>query len=273
MLRAERQAKILQLICERRFVENKELASIFEVTKATIRRDLKTLKEQNLIHLDHGGSYHIDFLNSGNEPLYETKVYVNKELKRLIAQAATNLVKDNQTIILDSGTTNAQIAHSLRNQHLENVSVVTCDIAVAQILGSDKNINVLVLGGILRKSFYSLYGSYTEMVMRNIRANKVFLGIDAANIDVGISNVTLEEVPIKQLMIQNSDQVVMVADSSKFGINAPYKVCSWDSIDQVITDDCIEKDYIEFFETHGVESTIVNSSAEICADQQLVEHA
>jgi DeoR/GlpR family transcriptional regulator of sugar metabolism len=264
VLRVERQAKILQLIREKGFVANDELATIFNVTQATIRRDLKSLKGQNLIRLDHGGSYDVDYLTSGSEPLYETKVYVNKEHKRLIGQATTDLISDNETIFLDSGTTNGQIAHFLCGKQLENVTVVTCDIVVAHTLGSDQNINVLVLGGIVRKSFYSLYGPYTEMVLKNIRADKLFLGIDAASVDAGISNIVLEEVPIKQLMIQNCDQVVMVADSTKFGINAPYKVCSWDAIDHVITDDCIEKNYIEFLDNHEISTTIVNMSDENC---------
>jgi len=263
MLRAERQAKILKLIRERGFVKNEELASIFEVTKATIRRDLKALKEQSLIRLDHGGSYDVDFLASGREPVYETKVYVNKEQKRKIGQAAVDLIRDTETIILDSGTTNAQIAYQLRNRHLENVTVITCDIVVAQTLGSVKNITVIVLGGILRRSFYSLYGPYTELALRNIRANKLFLGIDAASLEVGVSNIVLEEVPMKQLMIQNSDQVIIVGDSSKFGINAPYKVCSWEDIDYVITDDRIEKNYTEFFYNKGIAPILVNRAAEV----------
>lgn len=264
MMRAERQAKVLQLIREREFVKNEELASIFQVTQATIRRDLKALKELSLIRLDHGGSYDIDFLAGGKEPLYETKVYVNKEQKRMIGQAAVELIRDNETIILDSGTTNLQIAHYLHNHHVENVTVVTCDIAVTHTLGSAKNINVIVLGGILRKSFYSLYGPYTEIALRNIHASKVFLGVDAASMDVGVSNIVLEEVPMKQLMIQNSDQVVMVADSMKFGINAPHKVCSWEKIDYVITDNCIEKKYIDFLDNQGISKTLVNLSSKNC---------
>jgi DeoR/GlpR family transcriptional regulator of sugar metabolism len=120
-----------------------------------------------------------------------------------------------------------------------------------------------VLGGILRRSFYSLYGPYTELALRNIHADKIFLGVDAVSMDVGVSNIVLEEVPMKQLMIQNSDQVVMVADSTKFGINAPYKVCSWEDIDYVITDDCIAKNYIEFLDNQGISQTLVNISAEI----------
>ena len=115
----------------------------------------------------------------------------------------------------------------------------------------------------MRRSFYSLYGPYTESALKNIYANKVFLGIDAANIDVGVSNIILEEVPVKQLMIQNSDRVVMVADSTKFGNNAPYKVCSWDDLDQVITDDCLEKNYNDFLDNKGISSTLVKISADI----------
>ena len=79
--------------------------------------------------------------------------------------------------------------------HLKNLTVITCDIMVAKELGQEQNMNVIVLGGQLRKSYYSTYGPYTEYVIRNLRANKFFLGIDAANAD-GITNIVLEEVPI-----------------------------------------------------------------------------
>ncbi len=252
MLRAERQAKILQMIRERGYIQNDELASLLDVTQATIRRDLKSLNEQRLIRQDHGGAYSIDALDGSVEPLYETKVYVNREAKRLIGAAAAALIGDDDTVMLDSGTTNAEIAQSLLGTSLHNLTVVTCDLIVAKLLCPEPNINVLLLGGMLRKSFYSAYGPYTESVLRNIHANKFFLGIDAASISHGVSNIVLEEVPVKQLMIQNSDQVIMVADGSKFGKNAPYKICSWDAVDQIITDDCVPPEYMELFAAHSI---------------------
>jgi DeoR/GlpR family transcriptional regulator of sugar metabolism len=264
MLRAERQAKILQMIRERGYIQSDELSSLLDVTQATIRRDLKTLNEQRLIRQDHGGAYNIDALDGSVEPLYETKVYVNREAKRLIGAAAAALICDNDTIMLDSGTTNAEIAQSLLGTSLQNLTVVTCDLIVAKLLCPEPSINVLLLGGILRKSFYSAYGPYTESVLRNIRANKFFLGIDAASMVHGISNIVLEEVPIKQMMIQNSDQVIMVADGSKFGKNAPYKICSWEAVHRIITDNCVASEYLEFFATHSIAAQVVKTKPEAC---------
>ncbi len=252
MLKIQRQAKILQLIHKRGFIQNEELAKILGVTQATIRRDLKSLRQQNLIRLDHGGAYDVALMEGSSEPLYETKAYINIDRKRLIGQAAAQMVEDQETIFLDSGTTNAQIAKSLRKTHLKNVTVVTPDIMVAKELCSEEEFHVVVLGGLLRRYYYSLYGPFTLAILKNIQANKVFLGIDAASMDAGISNIVLEEVPVKQLMITNSQQVIIVSDSSKFDCFAPYHVCPWDSVDHVISDDCVNEQYKEFFQVHDI---------------------
>lgn len=267
MLRVARQAKILQMINERGFIENDELAHLLDVTQTTIRRDLKALSEQNLIKLEHGGSFSMDLLDTAVEPLYETKVYVNHERKRAIGAAAAALVCDGDSIILDSGTTNAQIAHYLKYAHLKNLTVITCDLMVAKELCSEPNITVVMLGGVLRKSYYSASGPYTEYFLKNLTVKKAFLGIDAANIENGIFNFVLEEVPIKQLMIQNSDEVIMVSDSSKFGKNALYKVCSWEDIDRVITDDCTDQEYLDGFMQKNVKVTIVKPSQNPCDNE------
>jgi DeoR/GlpR family transcriptional regulator of sugar metabolism len=264
MLRAERQAKILQIVRERGYIQNDELANSLGVTPATIRRDLKTLNEQRLIQQDHGGAYNIDALDGSAEPLYETKVYVNRDAKRLIGAAAAASVCDNETIMLDSGTTNAEIAQSLLGLQLRNLTVVTTDLIVARLLCPASSINVLMVGGLLRKSFYSAYGPYTESILRNIRADRFFLGIDAASESHGISNIVLEEVPIKQLMIQNSDRVIMVADGTKFGMNAPYRICSWDDVDCVITDQCISAQYLDFFATRSIDVQVVHRTSLPC---------
>ncbi len=266
MLRVARQAKILQIINERGFVENEEMAQLFDVTQTTIRRDLKALSEQKLIKIDHGGSFSMDLLNTAVEPLYETKVYFNHERKRAIGAAAASLVCDGDTIILDSGTTNAQIAHFLKHASLNKLTVITCDLMVAKELCSEANITVVMLGGVLRKSYYSAYGPYTEYFLKNLTAQKAFLGIDAANKENGIFNFLLEEVPIKQLMIQNSDEIILVSDSVKFGKYAPYKVCNWESINQVITDNCVSQEYLDCFMKNNIKGTVVSPSQSICDD-------
>jgi len=252
MLRAERQAKILQMVREREFIETEELAKILDVSRVTIRRDLRSLSEQNLIRLDHGGSAIVDYLEGLNEPLYDTKVYLNHGQKEAIGAAAAALIENGDTIILDSGTTNAEIAHHLKHTTLRNLTVITCDLMVAKMLCPEPNMNVLMLGGILRHSYYSAYGPYTEYTLRNVKANKFFLGIDAASIDNGISNLVLEEVPVKQLSISVSDKTILVADSAKLGHNAPYRVCGWDQINQVITDSCAKPEIQQYLSKNNI---------------------
>ena len=252
MLRVERQAKILQIIHEREFVENSELVKIFNVNPATVRRDLKAMSEQGLIKIDHGGTSAGDLRNGFVEPAYETKVFVNHDIKKAIGSLAATFVHDGDAIILDSGTTNIEIAKQLRREHIKNLTVITYDIMVAKELCPEQSMNVIVLGGLLRKSFYSTYGPYTEYILKQMRANKAFLGIDAASTDSGITNIVLEEVPIKQLMVEISEEVIMVADSSKFGKTAPHRVCAWSAIDGVITDQSISPEYLAFFASQNI---------------------
>jgi len=247
MLRIERQAKIIQVIHERGFIENSELARTFNVTLATVRRDLKALNEQGLVRLDFGGVSAASQSETFVEPLYETKVFVNHEAKKAIGMAAAALVQDGDSIILDSGTTNTAIAQSLRSAHLKNLTVITCDLMSAKELCNEQDMNVIVLGGLLRKSYYSTVGPYTEYILRNMHAQKYFLGIDGCDQEHGITNIVLEEVPIKQLQLEISDEVILVADSSKFGKVAPHRVCTWNSIHKVITDNCISQEYQDFF--------------------------
>jgi DeoR/GlpR family transcriptional regulator of sugar metabolism len=262
MIRIERQAKILQIIHEREYIENIELAHIFDVTQATIRRDLKALSEQGLIRMDHGGASTANQSHINEEPLYETKVFVNHEAKQAIGKAAAALVHDGDSIILDSGTTNAAIARALIDARHKNLTVITCDIMIAKDLCGEEDMNVIVLGGLMRKSYFSTYGAYTEYILKNMHADKYFLGIDGANLEHGITNIVLEEVPIKQLQIEISDQVILVADSTKFDKTAPHRVCTWNAIDMVITDTCTPQEYIDFFSRKDIQVTAVATCQE-----------
>ena len=252
MLRAERQAKILQILREKGFVENNELATLFDVSLVTIRRDIKTLHEQKLIRVEHGGIASVDYLDGGLEPLYETKLYVRQEQKENIAAKAVTFIEDGDTIILDSGTTNFRLALAIRDTHFNNLTVLTTDLMVAKELCSVPNIKVILLGGILRPHFYNAYGPYTELILDNLHADKFFYGADGVSEKHGISSVLLEEVPVKQKMINISDKVILVSDSSKFGSDAPYKVCTWEKINIVISDQELDELYLEFFKNQEI---------------------
>ena len=264
MLRIERQAKILQFVRDKGYAQNDELARIFGVTQTTIRRDLKNLHEQNLIMIEHGGSFVSGFHEDFIETQYSTKSYLNVEQKQSIGNTAANLIQDGNSIILDSGTTNLQIARHIREIPFTHLTVFTPDLMVAKEICAETIIQVIMLGGVIRNDFYNVYGPYTEMILKNIKADKYFLGIDAFSVKNGVSAFVLEEVPIKQLMIENSREIIMVADSSKFGKDAVHRVCAFDQITAVITDECIDQEYLELFATKGIQCHIAPTNKKVC---------
>lgn len=256
MLRAERQAKILQLVRDRGFIENDELMKLFNTSHVTIRRDLINLADQGLIKLEHGGATSINYLEGMPEPLYETKLYFRSDQKKAIVLQAMTLIKDGDILFLDSGTTNFKLASVLKTSHLNKLTVITSDLMVARELSPHPQITTIILGGIVRRSFYNTYGPYTEMILDNLKANKFFLGFDGATINRGPSNTVLEEVPIKQKMISISDETIALADATKYGMDAPYAICGWEKIQRVITDSSLGREYKEFFKDKGIELSI-----------------
>ncbi|HMN62935.1 MAG TPA: DeoR/GlpR family DNA-binding transcription regulator, partial [Anaerolinea sp.] len=144
----------------------------------------------------------------------------------------------------------------------KNLTVITCNIMIAKDLCSAPDMNVIVLGGQLRKSYFSTYGAYAEYILQNMHADKYFLGIDGANLEHGITNIVLEEVPIKKLQIEISDQVILVADSSKFNKSAPHRVCNWNAIHHVITDTCTPQEYLDFFESQNIQVAVVSTCSQ-----------
>ena len=253
MLKAERQAKILQEIRKNGFIHSEELIEKFNVSHVTIRRDLIALADQNLIHLEHGGATSIDYLGGVAEPLYDTKLFVNSGAKAEMAETALQFIQDGDILILDSGTTNYRLAQKLKGSKLKSLTVITCDIMVAKELSPQPNISVNVLGGILRRSYFNVYGPFTELILSKLKSNKLFIGFDGASINRGLSLNILEEVPMKQKMIEICDEVIAFGDSSKYGVEAPYGICGWESIHRVIVDNNIGEEYLDFFREKNIE--------------------
>jgi len=256
MLRAERQAKILEVIRERGFIQNDELINRFKVSHVTIRRDLITLANQNLIHLEHGGATSIDFLEGHSEPVYDMKLYVNSDAKIAMANTAINFIHDGDILILDSGTTNFRLAQKIKTVNFKELTVITTDLMVAKELSPHPNISINVLGGILRSSYFNVYGPFTELILSKLKADKLFLGFDGCSMTRGLSLNVLGEVPAKQKMIEICDEVIAFGDSSKFGVNAPYLICEWDDIHRVIVDDGIKEEHVKFFKNNHIECNV-----------------
>jgi DeoR/GlpR family transcriptional regulator of sugar metabolism len=159
---------------------------------------------------------------------------VRSDAKAAIARQAAQQVHDGDTVILDSGSTTYEVAVALR-KHRE-LSVITNDLRISTYIASLRGFRLLVTGGELLGSVYTLVGDHAVEFLGSYAADWAFLGADAIDTHSGVTNTNTLEVPVKRAMIKAARTAVVVADSSKFGRRALAKVAGLDEIDFVVTD-------------------------------------
>ena len=154
--------------------------------------------------------------------------------KQAIARRAAHLVRDGDTVLLDIGTTTGALARELRGRA---VTVITPSLAVLDALRSDPTTDVIVLGGLVRRRYHSLVGVLTEEALRQVHATTVFLGTSGVDANGWVLDTTSVEVPTKRGLIQAADQVVLLADHTKFPGQGVIRVCGLDSVSALVTTD------------------------------------
>jgi DeoR/GlpR family transcriptional regulator of sugar metabolism len=248
MFQIERQEQILKYVNKKRKASVKELSDYLNVSKVTIRRDLDELVEKGLVIKIHGGVLSINN-NLSYEIPFKKKLNVNVEEKRKIGTTAARFIEDGEVIILDAGSTTLEVARHLDRK---NVTVITNDIKIAVEIAQKPNIKLIVTGGILERSVYTLIGPNAEDFLSKIHVNKTFLGADAISLEHGITNRTLQEVPIKRAMIKAADEVIVVADHSKLNKRVFASLCNLNEIKKLIIDK-IDEDFKQALSEIGVE--------------------
>lgn len=234
MFAEERRNEILNLIESGKPVKVGDLSQRFGVSESTIRRDLQELENGGVIQRTHGGAISVQ---SSFELSYQEKEVRNFEEKQKIAKAAAELVKDGESVFLDSGTTTLQIALALRGK---SITVATNSMDVAQVFSDDSSVEVIVLGGSLRKSIRSLVGYLTNEMLGRLHFDKVFLAANAVDPELGVTTPNLLEAETKSHMVRAGKEVILVMDHSKIWEKSMCKICSLDEINLLLTDDGLE---------------------------------
>ena len=250
-----RRSEILQILKKDSNVSVSELSKRFGVSEVTIRKDLNLLKDRNLLVRTRGGAITSDSGPAENEMSIRFKKLAHYREKRAIGRAAAELIKDGDTIIIDSGTTALQVACHLHK--FQNLTILTNALNVAQELLSYKRFNVIFLGGYIRNSSESVVGAIAESNLKMFYCDKLFMGVDSINVENGLSTPSIEEANINQIMIQRSREVVAVFDSSKVNKRALAFISTLDKINTVVTDDGIDKSTRSQLKAKGVEVIIV----------------
>jgi DeoR family transcriptional regulator of aga operon len=253
MLNLERQTKILQLIDQRGKVEVSELSKLFKISEVTIRNDLKDLHQRGLVRRAHGGAVRIETVNV--DATLQVKASLRADEKQRIGAAAAGLIKDGDTVILDSGTTTHHIARQIKDR--KNLTVITNGINIAMELLGAKDVRLVLLGGMVRQNSYSAVGHFAEDMLRQLSADKLFLAVDALDLDFGLSTPNPEESKVNQLMVQVAAEKILVADSSKFGKRSLSRIVPLSAIDKLITDSSITPAFESSLREHGLELVIV----------------
>ncbi len=250
----DRRMKILNKLSINDQVFVNELSKEFGVSEVTIRNDLEQLESKNLLIRARGGAMSTTQVVSQDLQLGE-KHKLNLAEKVKIGKAAAKLIKESDTLIVDSGTTTLEVIRNI-DPSLSNVTVITNALNIANQLVSMPNVNLIIPGGVLRKNSLSLIGPLAEKSFRNFFVDKVFLGVDGFDMMNGISTPNIEEAYLNQIMIEVAREVIVVADSSKFLRKSLAFICKLDRIDTVITDSGISDEDKKRLEDAGIKIII-----------------
>lgn len=238
----ERRRHIMDVLELEGKVEIIQLSETLSVTPMTIRRDFDVLEKQKRLIRTHGGAVAPQGLI--HESTFESKSGMAVEEKRAIAQEAISFVHEGMTVLLDSGTTTLEIARLLKLR--DRITIVTNDIKIAVEL-MDSKLEIIVLGGRLQNDVGALFGSLAEETLRSMHVDLFFLGTHAVHSSFGITAPTFEKAALKREMNKTADQIILVADSSKFNQKAFSKVCDLDDVTTIITDDKLSEEMKEAY--------------------------
>lgn len=244
----ERQNQILQLINRNQRISATEVCATFDVSQATARRDLEALASQGKVQRVHGGA--ITLRKAPPElPILQRQAEQADEKSR-IGQAAAALIQTGQTIFLGSGTTVLEIARSLLS--CPSLTVITNSLPVINVLAGTENITLICLGGILRESEFSFIGHITEQALAEVRADKVFMGVRGVTLEQGLTNDYLPETMTDRSILKAGQEVILVADHTKFGRLATARLAPIESVHTIVTDAQTTDEFLQGLQERGI---------------------
>lgn len=251
VLADERRREIVTLARREGRVAVEELVRRFNVSAVTLRADLRQLSAQGVLVRSYGGAMLPQ--EAGQEFSLAVKKSIHHAEKVRIGRAAAKLIRPHQTVILDSGTTSAEVARAIKRASISALTVITHALNIAQEFTDAPNISIIVIGGLMRHVSGSFVGPQAERMMRELHADHFFLGVDGIDPDIGLSTPDLLEAQLNRAMIQVSHEVTVVADSSKIGRRSLSVIGEITSARRLITDSEIDADAVNRFRKSGIE--------------------
>lgn len=248
----QRRREIIKALQENGTVSVAELAEKLGVSLATVRRDLTFLEEQQHLGRTHGGA--VILSNPSYEPAFLERAQELAEEKASIAKLAAEMVQPGDVVALDSGTTVGEMVPHIR--HKAPLTVITTALNVATRMCDFEGVTVILPGGIVKGKTMALVGPPAEKNLAELRANKAFMGCSALSVADGAMAYNLLTAGVKRALAATADQVIVLADHSKFGRAALAAVTRPEGIHTLVTDWGTSREYIEHFQAKGVQVLI-----------------
>jgi DeoR/GlpR family transcriptional regulator of sugar metabolism len=252
-LTEDRRSRLLELIRQRGFAALPDIAQEFQVSESTVRRDLEFLEEAGTAKRTHGGVFY-----TGPSPKlghFDQRQKTQWDKKKLIAEAAARLIEDGDTILLDGGSTTYELARALVGRPLQ---VVTNSLPVASLFTSSAAADLVLIGGYVHGRTGVSLGPYANQMLAELNVRRAVLSVAGINSN-GYFNSNLLLVETERSMIQAADEVIVVADSSKFGRSSLALLGPLSAVHTLVVDNEIRLEWRQRLTEAGVKLVIASS--------------
>ncbi len=269
MFAAERRHLILELVRANGAVALRDLAAAVDSSEVTVRRDLRALEEQGLLDRRRGGAAAPGALS--HEPTYSEKSQTASREKVAIAELAASLVRHGDSVVLGAGTTTQELARRLAS--IDDLTVVTNSVLVGEALARSNRTEVVMTGGSLRGSTFALVGSATEQSLAGLRVRRAFLSGNGLTPGWGLSTPNMLSASVDKAIAHAADEVVVLADHTKLGIDTMFQTVPPRQITHLVTDAGAERAILDQFRSLGINVHVaeVTQGADGAMDGLLIE--
>lgn len=253
----QRRSTIIKELGRAQSLRVNDLSDRLGVSEVSIRRDLQILEDNGLLKRVHGGA--VAILDQTVGEALSTRWYQDLEKKERIGQVAAAMIQRGDRLIFDSGTTPLQVARHIAPELLAsgNLTVITASLPIGREVGSHPGVHLILLGGVYLPTYDLVIGPQTIDNLKNLHADKLFLGTDGLTFNQGITTANVLEAEVDRAMVNASSEVIVVSDSSKIGVIGLVTIMPLTQIDKLVTDNDAPQDFVEGLREQGVEVVLV----------------
>ncbi|QGQ94256.1 DeoR/GlpR transcriptional regulator [Paenibacillus psychroresistens] len=257
MYAMQRRKEILRVIKESGFKPVSELRDIFQVSEVTIRSDLRYLQQEGKIERNYGGAMIKD--DPDSMP-FSVASQLLGETKSTIAQAAVQLIQSGDSLFLDGSSTTLLLAKLARP--IEHITVISNSIPVFEVFKELTTGTLIGIPGTLNPRTQTFVGPYAEKMISDLRATKAFISPKGLLLE-GLRDITMAEADIRKRMMDSANEVIVLADYSKFNnLRTLFRIESFDAVNTIITDQMPDEMYMKLFEEKNIRVIIADSKGD-----------